>query len=300
MGHEQVAAMRRRRRQATIAKEGSMTTDRTRPDHWFHPLIAPAAAGLNRRRLLLLAGAGGAGAAVFRPELRLVAAQTPEAATPATSLTGDEDAVELLREAAATMTELESFAFEIETIRGESTILEGLTLDSIEGAVRRPNDFIATVSVGVPVIGSIEVTAVGVDGNAWIENPLVPDEWIALEGASDVVTLVNPDTIILSSVSLVQNARIEGDERVGGVPAIRVAGTIDFSDTAQAMAGDNAELPTELSSEPLDVLIWIDEEGRVLEIELAGQILTSESSDVVRVARFFDFNEPVDIETPPA
>jgi hypothetical protein len=300
MGHELVAAMRRRWNPASTAKEGLMTTHRTRPDRWFHPLIAPAAAGLNRRRLLMLAGAGTATAAVLRPELRLVTAQTPEAPTPAATLSGDEDAVELLREAAATMAELESFRFEIETIRGESTILEGLTLESIEGAVRRPVDFLAIVTVGVPVFGTIEVTAVGVGGNAWIENPLVPDEWIALEGASDVVTLVNPDTVILVSVGLVQDARIDGEERVGGMPTTRVAGTIDFSGTAQAIAGEDTELPTELSSEPLLVLIWIDEQGRVVEIELAGQILTTESSDVVRVVRFFDFNEPVDIETPPA
>src|SRR5688500_7128502 len=124
MDHVQVAAMRRRRNPASIAKDDSMTTDRTRPDHWFHPLIAPAAAGLNRRRLLLLAGAGTTSAAVFRPDLRLVTAQTPEAATPDATLSGDEDAVELLREVAATMAELESFRFEIETVRGESTILE--------------------------------------------------------------------------------------------------------------------------------------------------------------------------------
>jgi len=36
----------------------------------------------------------------------------------------------------------------------------------------------------------------------------------------------------------------------------------------------------------------------LLEIEVLGPILTSESDDVIRVIRFFDFNEPIEIERP--
>jgi hypothetical protein len=57
-------------------------------------------------------------------------------------------------------------------------------------------------------------------------------------------------------------------------------------------------LPTQVSAEPLPVLIWIDADNRVVEIEITGPILTSESDDVVRDIRFFDFNEPVEITKP--
>jgi len=276
----------------------SSTTDET--GQWFHPLIARAEPRVNRRRLMIFGGSSLAAAAIARPQLSLVAAQTPDA-TPAGSgdfqATGDDDAVALLRSAAQAMAELDSFAFEIETVRGESTIFEGLAVNMIAGAVRRPLDFTATVTVGLP-FGSLDVTAVGVDGSAWVQNPLSDGEWIALEGTEDIVALVNPDTLIVSSIGLIKNATIEGEERVDGADTTRIAGEIDFAETADRLSGDDAALPAELTSEPLPVLIWIDDQNHVLEIEVTGPILTSESDDVVRSIRFFDFNQPVDIEQP--
>ncbi len=252
---------------------------------------------------MLLSGSGLALAAAARPDLRLVAAQTPaaspEAATGAIQdqLSGDDDAVALLRESAAAMAALESFQFEIDTVRGESTIFQGLSVDLIEGAVRRPYDFTATVTVGLP-IGELDVTAVGLDGTAWLEDPLNAGEWITLEGGEDIVALVNPDTLILASIGLIQDATIDGAEQVDGEDTTVVAGFVDFAATAERLAGGVVELPAEVSAEPLPVLIWINGERRVVEIEIGGPILTSESSDVVRAIRFFEFDEPVEIEAP--
>lgn len=258
---------------------------------------------MSRRRLLQLSGGGLAIAAGTRPELRLVAAQTPVATPDALAtmiqdqLTGDEDAVALLRDSAAAMAALDSFRFEIETVRGETTIFQGLSVGLIEGAVRRPYDFTATVTVGLP-IGSLDVTAIGLDGTAWVEDPLNAGEWIAIEGGEDIVALVNPDTLILSSIGLIQDARIEGTEQIDGEETTIVAGVVDFAATAQQLSGSVVTLPAEVTDEPLPVLVWIDSAGRVLEIEVAGPILASESSDVVRAIRFFGFDEPIDIEQP--
>jgi hypothetical protein len=65
------------------------------------------------------------------------------------------------------------------------------------------------------------------------------------------------------------------------------------------VTGRQVALPAEVSAEPLPVLVWVDGEGRVLEVEISGQIVATESEDVVRIARFYDFNEPVQIEAPP-
>lgn len=279
-----------------------MTSSRSN-DRWFHPLIALGVPRLSRRRLFALSGAGLAAAAGTRPDLRLVAAQTPEASPNPLSgaiqgqVTGDPEAVALLQQAATAMAALDSFQFEIETVRGSSTIFEGLAVDLIEGAVRRPYDFTATVTVTLP-IGELDVTAVGLDGSAWIEDPINSGEWIALEGGEDLVALINPDTLILSSIGLVQDATIDGTEQVDGQETTVVAGVIDFAQTAEQLSGSAVELPAEISTEPLPVLVWIDGEGRVVEIEVAGPIIISESSDVVRAVRFFGFDEPVEIERP--
>ncbi|MDQ3540853.1 MAG: LppX_LprAFG lipoprotein [Chloroflexota bacterium] len=286
-----------------------MTTSDNPREHWFHPLISGVDPSLNRRRLVLLGTSGLVATIIARTEPGSASAQeatpdaTPRATPGVTSLggevTGEPEAVELLRNAANAMAALSTFAFEIETTRGESTIFQGLNVREINGFVRRPVDFTATVVVDVP-FGSLDVTAIGVDGMAWVQDPLSDTEsWIPLEGAENIVALINPDALIVSSIGLIQDARLDGTENVDGVDTTRVAGTVDFADTAERVTGGSVQLPAEIVAEPLPVTVWIDGEGRVLEIEVVGQIVLTESEDVVRAVRFFGFNEPVDIAAPP-
>lgn len=250
---------------------------------------------MNRRRLFLV---GGTGLAAAMTGVSLVSAQTP-AADPVTDATGEDDAVALLERAATAMAALETFGFQIQTVAGETNIMGLLTINDITGAVRRPLDFTATIEVGSP-IGNIDITAVGTDGSAWIQNPLSDGEWITLaEMGGDLLTIINPDSLILASIGLIQNATLDGTERIDGQEATRIAGTIDLAGTAESILGNSDDVPTELATEPLDVLVWIDENDRVLEIELAGPVLASEADDVIRSVSFFDFDEPVEIEEPP-
>lgn len=277
-------------------------------DRWVHPLISTRNPQWSRRRLVLV-GSGGlaAVAAAGSGSLSVIAGQATPPATPPASLeaspiaeglTGDPDAIALLRDAAGAMADLDTFQFEITTTRGQSTILQGLEVETISGAVRRPIDFTATVAVGLP-FGSIDLTAVGIDGRAYIQDPLSSGEWIELEGSEQAVALINPDTLILSSIGVVQDARIEGTEDIDGVETTRVAGTIDFAASAEQLSGGSVELPAEISSELVDLLIWIDDQKRIVEIEIAGPLVVTESDDVVRTVSFFGFDEPVEIEAPP-
>lgn len=294
-----------------------MTTSDNARERWFHPLISGVDPSLDRRRLIVVGTSGLVATILARTEPRSAFAQeaTPDAtlaATPVASpqatpgmtsfedgLTGEPEAVEILRNAATAMAALSTFAFEIETTRGESTIFQGLDVREITGAVRRPIDFTATVSVGVP-FGTLDLTAIGVDGMAWVQDPLSQSEsWIALEGAENIVALINPDALIVSSIGLIQDARLDGTEKVDGVETTRVAGTVDFAVTAERVTGESVQLPAEIVAEPVPISVWINAEGRVLEVEVVGRIVLTETEDVVREVRFFGFNEPVEIAPPP-
>ncbi len=274
-------------------------------DRWVHPLISIRNPQWSRRRLFLVGSGGLAAVATARPGSVIAAQATPPATPPASpeaspvanELTGDPEATALLRDAAGAMADLDTFQFEIATTRGQSTILQGLEVETIAGAVRRPTDFTATVAVGLP-FGSIELTAVGIDGRAYIQDPLSNGEWIELEGAEQAVALINPDTLILSSIGFVKEARIDGTEEIDGAETTRLAGTIDFAASAEQLSGGSVELPAEISSEPVDLLVWIDEQKRIVEIEIAGPLVATESEDVVRTVSFFGFDEPVEIEAP--
>ncbi len=273
-----------------------MTTPHDLEPTPFHPLTGMPTRTLSRRRVLF--GAGAAAALLARGVA--VSAQTP-AASPETNISGEDDAVAILQRAAQAMADLDTFAFEMQTVRGTSTILSGFELESVAGVVRRPTDLQAEVAVSIP-LGKLQIGAISLDGVFYIQDPLSDGSWMEIGQMGEVQTLINPDVLILNAVRLVQDARVIGTEKIDGREATTIEGMVDFSgllDTVTAAAGEEASaMESLLAGEPVQVSFWIDEDDRIVEVEMIGPIFASESDDVVRVVSLFDFNEPVEIEAP--
>jgi hypothetical protein len=221
-------------------------------------------------------------------------------ATPAARPTGDDDAVALLTDAATAMTELETFAFTVVTARGETTILEGFALEQVSGVVRRPTDFETTVTVAIP-FASLDLTAVSIDGELWLNIPALGEMesgWQSLGSGDALLSLLNPDVLILESVQFIDDAAIDREGDIDGAAVSYVTGTVDF----QAIAGDlfdgDSALRTEIAEGPVQLTIAVDDMSLVREIEIIGPLLSAESPDVIRLVTFVDFNEPVEIQEP--
>lgn len=271
---------------------------------WQHPLIRP----LSRRRLMLSSLTGAGMIALAKPLANHVAAQegTPadagNGATPAVitpGATGDEDAVALLTSASETMANLKTFHFDIETLQGGDTSV-GVNVQKIEGDVRRPLDFQATITAKVP-FGTITVRAVGINGVFSIQNPLENNgSWMTLDGGNEFFSLVNPDVILLLAVRALQDAKIDGTEKIDGVETTLVTGQIDFQQIAKAYGNDSerAGVASQLAASPLDVLVWIDGDTRIHAIELDGALLAIDSDSSSRMITFSAYDEPVEIAPP--
>lgn len=218
----------------------------------------------------------------------------------------DEEATALLNEAVETMANVQSFRFELTTVQGESIIFNNLELAGVEGAVQRPDRFEATITARVAVV-EVDVRIVGIGERLWVTDPLADDETYIevtqeVAGAPIVdqalTALVNPDEILLAAVGLVQDPEIDGTETVDGVRTTRVAGTVDFRDLPQFNQATPIATDEFLALEEMPIMIWIDEDGHVLSMELEGPITQDESPDVVRRLDITDIDEAIDIEQP--
>ncbi|HYH12415.1 MAG TPA: LppX_LprAFG lipoprotein [Thermomicrobiales bacterium] len=249
--------------------------------------------GINRRLFI----AGSAAIAISGGQvIRTVARQ----ATPPASPSGNPEAVQLLNDAATAMTKLETFAFEVVTARGETTIMEGFTLQEISGVVRRPTDFETTVTVEIP-FASIDLTAVSIAGEIWIELPAFGDQgggWQSLGTSDGLLSLLNPDILILEAVRYIEDAAIDDTGDLDGVDVTFVTGSVDFRSIATRLAGDETALANEIAEGPVDLTVAIDVEQRIREIEIIGPLLSSEAGNVIRLVTFSSFNEPVEISQP--
>jgi hypothetical protein len=243
-------------------------------------------------RARLLAPAGLAAAFLFRGALERTFAQDAQ------------DAQALLSEAAANVAALESFAFALSTQNGETQFIEGITLQSITGAVKRPDSFYAEAEVDL-ILAKITIKMLSVDGRLWFTNPLEGGDAyteIDLSGAGEVdpTVLINPDRLILPALETVVNPVIAGTESLDGIETTRVEGTVDLSQvvnvSATPEAGEAGGFFTLPASMPFAA--WIDTERLVRRVELTGAILEGEADDIIRRVDLSAFNEPVDIQAP--
>jgi hypothetical protein len=219
----------------------------------------------------------------------------------------DEDAAQLIAAAAKEMAKVKTFHFDMETVDGKSTILENLELRKVVGDVVRPDSFQATLTAKVAVI-NVSVDVISVGGAVWVTDPLQSGKvWrqVAGDGEQNVgaafTELINPDRLFLTAVSLIDDPKIDGKEKINGEECTVVTGQFDpkrLSEMASPTAGEEIATPSILTGEPVYLSAWINTDGRVLRIEEEGPLTTSESNDVVRAITFSAFDEPVQISAP--
>jgi hypothetical protein len=252
-------------------------------DHGIHVTVAPR---ISRRSLL--------GSAIALATFATVAPTFAQTATPANQAEGDADALEVLRAAGTNVLDLETFTFSIVTIAGSSTIFPGVELVSVEGAVRRPIDLSATLVVKV-LMQNMEISAVVLDGDVYVQDPLGGGAWQNMGSAPQIATMINPDWILLAAINQIQDARItsdRGDSTLieGHINLLEQIGTSESAELEQ--------LQSFLATGPVDVAFWINSDNYITRAELYGPIFASESADVERRIELNDFNEQVDIEVP--
>lgn len=233
------------------------------------------------------------GSALALAAFAKVAPVFAQTSTPASQAEGDADALEVLRAAGQRILNLDTFTFSLETTSGTSTVFPGVELVSVEGAVRRPMDLTATMNVKA-FMQTMQLSAVMVDGDFYVQNPLSGGAWENMGQAPEIATMINPDWILMAAINLIQDANITS-ERDGQT---LIEGYMDLSQTLSTLGSDTEQLQQFLASGPVDIAFWIDEADYITRAELYGPIFASETSDVEKRIELKNFNEPVEINPP--
>ncbi|MER3438996.1 MAG: hypothetical protein C4346_16190 [Chloroflexota bacterium] len=209
------------------------------------------------------------------------------------------DAAALVAQAARRMASVQSFHFVLTTPRGKTMITEQVELQSVEGDVARPDRFRAAFTAKAAFV-TLTIKVIGIGDRLWVTNPMEREETyleVANPAAEQLpqLDLLNPDRLMTAAVQLLEDPKIAGTEKIDGVPATRVEGTFNVKRIEEIAGTPIAELA---GVQPLGVRIWIDQEGRVLRLELDGPLTKMETSPIVRRLDLSQFDEPVVIEPP--
>jgi hypothetical protein len=217
-----------------------------------------------------------------------------------------QDPAALIAQAAQSMAALSSFHFDLTSLNGKTSFVEGIDLDEVSGDVLRPMSFRADATIGM-TLASIKITIVSIDGHTWMTDPFSSDGSFtdlgqADFGALDPTILINPDRLILPAINTVQNPTIAGNETIDDVDTTRVDGTVDIG-AALAVVGtpvpQDPNAPMQFAfPDSMPFSAWIDGETRVVRVEITGPVLQNEDNNIVRRVDFSAFDEPIDIQPP--
>jgi hypothetical protein len=242
----------------------------------------------------------------------MFAAAVAPAALSSLRSAGAQDAAALLKQSAAAMAALQSFAFSMTTVQGKSVLLGNLELQAVDGVVQRPDRFKADITLGASIV-SVTVKVIGVGADVWVTNPLSAAETFVKatsaggdSSADTLASLLNPDRIFLAAVEAIQSPAIAGTEQVDGVDTTKITGTVDLSSlpvvgaiaSPAADQSQSGSIAGFINLGPKTLIAWIDATGLVHRIDVAGPFTKDESNDVIRQIDLTKFNEPQDVQPP--
>ncbi len=200
----------------------------------------------------------------------------------------------LLDRAAITMGSLKTYHFNLTTPEGETPIMEEYTLDSVEGAVQRPDKLQAEVAVEVNAFLSVTADVIRIGDCLWLSDPTTEQEGFERITANEyevLAELLDPDRIVRTAIAHIQQPSVIEIDEIGDEEGVRVQGRL-----APEHLGVTA--PESVAREPLGLDLWITESGHVLRLVLEGALIEGESDDVVHRLELSDFDEPVEVSRP--
>lgn len=231
--------------------------------------------GLFLSVMVMLAGVGEVGAAPASP-----------VASPAAGVEG------LLATAAATMSGVSTFRFELTYEEGDTTLYDRIKMEHAEGVVQRPDRIKAKIEAKYGFV-SVDVEVVSIDQRIWVNVAGVGDELTIGDDIARV--LLDPTAILVQALTEIQEPTAERREQLDGVMMTRIAGEVD---PGALIASEGA--PVVPSGMTMPVEIAVADNGRVLSLRLSGPLIGADSDDVVRRLDLSAFDEPVEIEEPGA
>ena len=203
---------------------------------------------------------------------------------------------QLIGKSAARMLDLDTAGFTLSHEDEASTnLFPGVDLNLIKGQVNMPDSFKIQVEAmtSFPFPRSfIQIDAVAVQGRAYMTDILIEDKWNEVTVESLPFDFTDLGRTLSAIILAMENPQMNGNEKIGGVPSIRVKGTV-LSEIMKAL------IPKVSSGLEVGLELWIGEpEGLLHKASIDGPLFNTDPGQITRVLTIYDFDRDVDIKLP--
>ena len=197
---------------------------------------------------------------------------------------------DLLNTATKNTEVLKAFHFTLTHENGSTPVAQGISMSKADGDFVQPDRMKATISGTVAQGFDIDAKVISVGNNVWIA--LIGNRYLPLPNGVGAASILDPNNGVLKALHGVKSPQFAGTEKVNGVDATVVSGTIDAGDLtaldADAQAGKSVKGK-----------VWIgNTDQRVYRLRLDGPLNDQEPANIARILDLSQFNESVTIQPP--
>jgi len=222
----------------------------------------------------------------------LVACGSNNSAKPTPDGAATIDAEQALSQAVDQLLALRSAAFTLEHLKGSTVLVPGVLMSKVYGDVVIPGRFRVTVEAETesPKL-YLEISIVTIDDTAYMTD-IFSGKWNQIPKESLPFDLSGLGQTLADVVDAVEEPRRVGEERLGGVDTVRIAGKIASEDLSGLVPGAGEGYPVRLE-------LWLDDEGLLRQVAISGRVVPTDDEITERLLTLDDINQPVQI-TPPS
>ena len=166
----------------------------------------------------------------------------------------------------------------------------------VTGQVDMPDKFAikveGTIAFSEESRGFIEINVVAVGEQAFMSDIINKERWNSIDLEILPFDFADLGNSLGEIIRAARAPAFSGTEKVDGVPSWRVKGTVP-SESVTAL------VPAATPGFDVRLELWIGQaEGLLRKVRIAGQVLSSDDPDIVRILTINSFDEPVDISLP--
>ena len=226
--------------------------------------------------------------------LTVLAGSSSATSTPQTTPTPGPQ--QLIGKSAARMVDLDTASFTLSHEDEASTnLFPGVDLNLIEGQVNMPDSFKIQVEAmtSFPLPRSfIQIDAVAAEGRAYMTDILIEGKWNEVTVDSLPFDFSDLGRTLSEIILAMENPHMNGTGKIGGVPTIRVKGTVP-SEIMKSL------IPKVSSGLEVGIELWIGEpQGLLHKASIDGPLFNIDPVQITRVLTIYDFDGDVDIKLP--
>lgn len=198
----------------------------------------------------------------------------------------------VLRQAVEQLLALESAAFSLEHLRGNTALVPGVLMSKVSGEVSIPDRFTVTMQAESTFPKTyIEISIITIEDTAYMTD-IFSGRWKEISPDSLPFNLSGLGKTLADIVDAVQQPRVIGEERMDDVDTLRIEGEIASQVLSELVPGAGEGFPVGLE-------LWLDRsQGLLQQAHIVGRVVPTDETDTLRQLTLDEINQPADINPP--